>query len=168
MQTSFRLLDICGPNVKPCVTLAELSHCPRRLPTWPSYTRGPMLPRGKVNHHASPEARLPFPSYLATCPAADRRKLPHSSTLPTPASPPLGRRPTNNIISGAAAICGVEHEVRVTSGAPRLACAARSPQEPSETSTPPRRRGAPGGTKHSRRPFSPRSGLHYSSHRSNH
>ena len=56
---------------------------------------GPIVRRAKVNHHASPEAHLPFLCYLATRPTADLPKLPHSSTssLP-PQAPPLGRRPT--------------------------------------------------------------------------
>ena len=74
--------------------LGELSHCHRRLPTWPAYTRGPSVPRAKVNHHASPEAHLPSPSCLATRPAADLPKLPHSSTSSYPRKPLLGRRPT--------------------------------------------------------------------------
>ena len=69
------------------------------LPTWPfGGTRGPIVPRAGLNHHASIEARLAFPWHLTTRPAADlpsrHIQVPLLAPGPQPASPPLGRRPT--------------------------------------------------------------------------
>ena len=58
--------------------------------------------------------------------------------LPRPRKPPAWPQ-ANNIISGAAAKCGVEE--LATTGALRFACAARPPQEPPEENAPPAQRG---------------------------
>ena len=62
------------------------------------YTWANVMRQAELNHHASPEAHLPIPCYLATRPAVLICLRPHAAKCKylrlAPTSPPLGRRPT--------------------------------------------------------------------------
>ena len=108
---------------------------------WPSYKQSPTESPGQssANHHASSRAR----EVHVRCPTTRPAPPACMKTMTQASRPPFCG-------TQLAEICGVEHEVRVTSGAPRLSapynCAQLGPPG-LEGLTPPRRRGAPGGKK---------------------
>ena len=104
------------------------------------YTWANVMRQAELNHHASPEAHLPIPCYLATRPVVLiclRLRCQMQVPSPRPHKPPAWPQ-ANNIIRGAAAKCGVEE--RSDDRGPTFCLRRSPPQEPPEENASPAQR----------------------------